>query len=154
MIEYSSIPSAAAKLGIAATATDSFFFSASLELLSGSDVLIGMGREMTGETLTLALRYGGTPGTSARGNSSLRWVLLIRAKIRRRKLREEIPKILPVWRKWVFSESTEEGEHLCTRISDNGHVFKSAVKLCHLLMEMSFVSQSQGLNSGCALLFR
>lgn len=101
MIEYSSIPSAAAKLGIAATATDSFFFSASLELLSGSDVLIGMGREMTGETLTLALCYGGTPGTSARGNSSLRWVLLMRAKIGRRKLREEISKILPVWRKWA-----------------------------------------------------
>lgn len=57
----------------------------------------------------------------------------MRAKIRRRKPREEIPKILPVWRKMGFSESTEEGERSCTRISDKGHAFKSAVKLCHLL---------------------
>lgn len=78
----------------------------------------------------------------------------MRAEIRRRKLREEIPKILPVWRKMGFSESTKEGEHSCTRISDEGHAFKSAVKSCRLLMEMSFVSQAQGLNSGCAPLFR
>lgn len=57
--------------------------------------------------------------------------------------------------KMGFSESTEEGEHLFMhRISDNGHAFKSAAKLCHLLLEMVFVSQSQGLNSGCAPLFR
>lgn len=33
--------------------------------------------------------------------------------------------------KTSFSQSMEEGEHLCTRISDDGHVFKSAVKLCY-----------------------
>lgn len=40
-----------------------------------------------------------------------------------------------------FSEST--AERSCTSISDEGQNF---VKLCHLLMEMGFVSQPQGLS--------
>jgi len=51
-----------------------------------------MESKMMGKRLTLALCNGGTPGTSSRGNSHLRWVLLMRAKIRRRKLQEETPK--------------------------------------------------------------
>lgn len=46
--------------------------------------------------------------------------------------------------KMGFSESMEEGEQLCTRISDNGHAFRSAVKLCHLLMEMSLFASHGG----------
>lgn len=118
MIEYSSIPSAAAKLGIAATATDSFFFSASLELLSGSDVLIGMGREMTGETLTLAPCYGGTPGTSAKGKQLLEVGAANESKNREEKAPGGNFQNPAGLEKMGFSESTEEGEHLCTRISD------------------------------------
>lgn len=114
----------------------------SLELLSGSDVLIGTWRERTGERLTPALCCAGAPGTSPRGNSYCRWVLLRGAKSRGENSgkKQQNP---AVWRKRAFQlESTEEGERSLKRISDSEHICKSAVGLCHLLMENLGQSQS------------
>lgn len=69
---------------------------------------MGMGSKMTGERLTLALCYGGTPETSSRGNSYFRWVLVMRAKIRRRKFWEEIPKSCRFEENGLFSQRAQK----------------------------------------------
>lgn len=70
------------------------------------------------------------------------------AKIRRRKCWEEIPKSCHFEENELFDQRARKSESIYAKeFLTTNMVFKSVIKLCHLLMEISFISQSQGLNS-------